>query len=206
MHYKLSINRLLFRLIKKLHLKEIVGSSVHSTSKIEAGSSFVKSFMDRYSSCGYDCTIINCKIGSFVSIADHVSIGLSSHPMQYVSMSTVFLSHRDSVPHKLSKHPTPCIPRITHIGSDVWIGKSAMIKQGVTVGHGSIIGMGSVVTKDVPPYAIVAGNPARVIRYRFDQAIIKLLLQSQWWDLEVSQLRILAPSFTNVDSFLSKIS
>jgi carbonic anhydrase/acetyltransferase-like protein (isoleucine patch superfamily) len=81
-----------------------------------------------------------------------------------------------------------------------------MIKQGVTVGHGSIIGMGSVVTKDVPPYAIVAGNPARVIRYRFDQAIIKLLLQSQWWDLEVSQLRILAPSFTNVDSFLSKIS
>jgi len=206
MNPNLSINRLLFRLIKKLHLKEIVSSSVHLTSKIEAGSSFVKSSMDRYSSCGYDCTIINCKIGSFASIADNVSIGLSSHPMHYISMSTVFLSHRDSVPHKLGNHLTPCIPKITHIGSDVWIGKSAMIKQGVTVGHGAVIGMGAVVTKDVPPYAIVAGNPARVIRYRFDEKTIKLLLAAEWWNLETGQLRILAQSFNDVDSFISKIS
>lgn len=206
MNSSLTINRLLFRIIKKLHLKEIVDSSVHSTSKIEAGSSFIKSSMDRYSSCGYDCTIICCNIGSFASIADNVSIGLSSHPMHYVSMSTVFLSHRDSVPHKLSKHPTPCIPRVTHIGSDVWIGKSAMIRQGVTVGHGAVIGMGAVVTKDVPPYAIVAGNPSRIIRYRFDEKTIDSLLRSEWWNLDVSQLRILALSLNDVDSFVSKIS
>lgn len=81
-----------------------------------------------------------------------------------------------------------------------------MIRQGVTVGHGAVIGMGAVVTKDVPPYAIVAGNPSRIIRYRFDEKTIDSLLRSEWWNLDVSQLRILALSFNDVDSFVSKIS
>lgn len=68
------------------------------------------------------------------------------------------------------------------IGNDVWIGKDAFILSGVHIGDGAVIGARAVVAKDVPPYAIVVGNPARIIRYRFDQAAIEKLLQIKWWD------------------------
>ena len=68
------------------------------------------------------------------------------------------------------------------IGNDVWIGRNAIIMDGVTVGTGAIVGAAAVVTKDVPPYAIVAGVPARIIRYRFDEGTVKRLLANRWWD------------------------
>lgn len=161
--------RIAFRTIKKLQLKELLNADIHHSSKIEAGSSVVSSSFARYSFCGYGCTILLAKIGSFVCIADSVSIGLSEHPMEYVSMSTVFLKQRDSVSTKFSHHAPPDTDRqYTLVGSDVWIGKNALIKAGVTIGHGAVIAMGSVVTKDVAPYAIVGGVPAKLIRFRFD--------------------------------------
>ena len=69
------------------------------------------------------------------------------------------------------------------IGHDVWIGEKSMIMSGVTIGTGAVVGAGSVVTKDVPPYAVVAGNPAVVKKYRFDKETIQKLLQSEWWNL-----------------------
>jgi virginiamycin A acetyltransferase len=75
------------------------------------------------------------------------------------------------------------------IGNDVWIGYGAMILSGVTIGDGAIVGAGAIVTKDVPPYAIVAGNPARIIRYRFSPASIEHLLHIRWWDWPISKLR-----------------
>lgn len=69
-----------------------------------------------------------------------------------------------------------------YIGNDVWIGRGVMIKNGIKIGNGAIIGAGAVVTKDVPDYAIVGGVPAKIIRYRFDENTIKLLLESKWWD------------------------
>ena len=79
------------------------------------------------------------------------------------------------------------------IGHDVWIGSQAMILSGVSIGHGAVIAARSVVTRDMPPYAIVAGNPARVIRLRFDEATIAALLASQWWDLPREQVAQLLP-------------
>ena len=69
------------------------------------------------------------------------------------------------------------------IGNDVWIGSGAMILSGVTIGDGAVVAARAVVTKDVPPYAIVAGNPARLVRYRFDEATIAALLEAAWWEL-----------------------
>ena len=76
-------------------------------------------------------------------------------------------------------------------GNDVWIGRGAFIKNGLTLGDGCGIGARSVVTKDVPPYAIVAGNPAKLIRYRFSEDIIEKLLELKWWELDDDFLRLL---------------
>ena len=77
----------------------------------------------------------------------------------------------------------------TLIGSDVWIGSNSVILAGVTVGHGAVIGAGSVVTKNVPPYAIVFGNEAKVRRYRFDPDLIEDLLKTRWWELPAEAIR-----------------
>lgn len=179
-------------------------SSFDYDSKIESGTIFFNSSIGRHSYTGHDCSIINCNIGSFCSIANHVSIGGASHPLHYVSTSPVFLSHKDSVKTKFARHEY--LPEAkTHIGHDVWIGEGVFIKAGVTVGNGAVIGMGSVVTKDVPDYAVVAGNPAKVIRYRFDQELIKDLLESQWWFIPAERLKTLGDFINDPRVFLDKL-
>lgn len=126
------------------------------------------------------------------------------HPMHFVSTSPVFLSHRDSVRLKLSRHEY--LPmHVTHIGADVWIGEGAYIKAGVTVGAGAVIGMGSVVTRDVAPYAIMGGNPARLIRYRFAKEMCDRLLASRWWELGDSDLRKLGHLIVEPELFINAV-
>ena len=149
--------------MKKIRGAAIKDSSIDCSSKVEAGSLVVGSTMGRYSFCGYDCKIINCEIGMFCSIADHVSIGCAQHPIDWVSTSPVFYKGRDSVKKKFSEFPRNIDLR-TYIGNDVWIGENVLIKGGVKIGNGAIIGMGSIVTKNVGDYEIWAGNPARCIR------------------------------------------
>ncbi len=187
--------RKLFRIIakslKKSRLSSISDSFLDSTSKIESGSSFVSSKMDRYSFCGYDCDILHASIGSFTSIANQVVVGGADHPMRWAAMSPVFYAGRDSVKKKFSKHLLDTPPR-TIIGNDVWIGRSAIVLSGVSVANGAVVGAGSVVTKDVPAYAIVAGNPAKIIRYRFDIDTINCLESSKWWELGDAELSSIA--------------
>jgi acetyltransferase-like isoleucine patch superfamily enzyme len=179
-------------------------SCIHSDSKVCAGSSLVNSTMGRHSFCGYDCTILNTNIGPFVSIASRVSIGGLAHPAHFVSTSSAFLSHTDSGRTKLAHHDY--LPLLkTEIGADVWIGEGAFVKAGVHVGHGAIIGMGAVVTRDVPPYAVVAGNPARLIKYRFSETVVLGLLASRWWDWSDARLHKLGPVMHNPQAFLQQM-
>ena len=198
------IKYLIAKLLKKIRLSSVKNSKIARTSKIGSGSNVANSTMDRYSFCGYDCDINNAVIGSFCSIASNVRIGGAMHPVDWVSMSPVFYSGRDSVKKKFSRFDRPA-DKVTYIGSDVWIGDGAIIKQGVHIGVGAVIGMGSVVTKDVPPYTIVAGNPAHVIRKRFSDDIINRLLESRWWEMSDSQLKILAADIKDPESFLNKL-
>lgn len=198
------VSYLYAKLLKKLRGSAIRNSDIHKTSKVEAGSTVVNSTFDKHSFCGYDCEILDCDIGSFVSIASGVIIGGGMHPVDWVGMSPVFYSGRDSIKAKFSEFDRDAILR-TYIGHDVWIGRNALIKQGVTIGTGAVVGMGSVVTKDVEPYAIVGGAPAKLIRYRFDAETRTALLKSEWWNFEEEQLHDCAKDIRDPKLFLEKL-
>lgn len=107
---------------KKIKSKAISNSTIHATSKIEAGSEIVNSTMDKYSFCGYDCEIIKCDIGSFCSIANRVVIGGGMHPMEWVSTSMVFYEGKDSLKQKFYEHKRHPQKR-TKIGNNIWKGE-----------------------------------------------------------------------------------
>ncbi|MFW5426805.1 MAG: CatB-related O-acetyltransferase [Methylophagaceae bacterium] len=128
-------------------------------------------------------------IGRFCSIGRNVTLGLNprNHPIDWVSTSE-----------HASRRFTPyCEP--LKIGHDVWIGHDAVIMAGLSIGHGAVIGCNAIVTKDVAPYQIVAGNPAKKIRFRFSDVVIEQLLASRWWDYDIEQLRSI--DFEDVDNF-----
>ena len=174
---------------------------IDPTSKVGAGSQLVNVEMKRYSFCGYDCKMIQCSIGAFCSVADEVIVGGVRHPMEWVATSSVFYHDKDCIKKKFSMFDRPPQKK-TIIGNDVWIGDRALIKEGVVIGDGAVIGMGSVVTKNVPPYEIWAGNPARFIRKRFDEEIIKELLEMRWWDFDEDTIQRKAEFIRNPEEFI----
>ena len=197
----LKLKYIYAKVLKKLRCSAIRSSQIHATSKIESGSNVVNTTMGRYSFCGYDCDFNNVEIGSFVSIANGVVIGGEAHPIDWVSTSPVFYKGRDSVRAKFSTYERE-ISKKTIIGHDVWIGQNTLIKQGVVIGTGAVIGMGSVVTKDVPPYSVFAGNPAKLIKMRFEDRLIERLLESEWWNSEKGELTLYVKHILNPIEFL----
>lgn len=120
---------------------------------------------------GGNGTFNNVEIGNYTCIAPSCQIGGMEHSYWKASISP-----------KLSDE---CISdRATHIGHDVWIAANCIIKQGVTIGDGAVIGACSFVNKDVPPYAIVFGSPAKIHKYRFDETTINRLNESHYWEVE----------------------
>lgn len=190
--------------LKKSRVPAIRDSFVHATSKIEAGSSFTESSIARHSFCGYDCDIFRASIGSFTSIASNVIIGGARHPMEWGGMSPAFYAGRDSIQAKLSTHPLPPTPQ-TIVGNDVWIGRSAIILSGVSIGDGAVVGAGAVVTKNVDPYSVVAGNPAKTIRMRFEPALVEQFLRLCWWELSDETISKAAVNIRNPHAFIESL-
>lgn len=142
----------------------------------------------RYTYLAGNNRIFNTNIGAFCSIAENVCIGHAEHPYHQFSTSPVF--YKTDNPLETTKFVQQEIDefKTTIIGNDVWIGYNAYIRSGVTIGDGCIIGAGAIVTKNIEPYCVVAGVPARVIKKRFDEATILKLQQDQWWDLDDEKL------------------
>ena len=156
-------------------------------------------FFERHVTHRYEYYPDKLIIGKFCQIAAGVNFVMSgaNHQMNAVTTYPFYIMEGwDQPVPPLTEMP---IKGDTIVGNDVWIGENATILPGVNIGDGAIIGMNSVVTKDVEPYTIVGGNPARVIRKRFDNELIALLLQSKWWDKSIEEINDLIPILTNGD-------
>ena len=151
-----------------------------------------------YSYIGNRTEILNCeRIGRYVSISHDVKIGLENHALDHIGTSPVLYSElRGWIGTTSQEKQNPTI-----IEDDVLISANAMIMSGVTVSTGAVVGAGAFVNKDVPPYAIVAGVPAKIIRYRFDNADIESLLKTGWWKLDKKELLKYSGSFSDVKAF-----
>ncbi|OUZ14862.1 CatB-related O-acetyltransferase [Enterococcus cecorum] len=174
--------------------------------------SFFRGELGSYSYIGENCRLY-ARVGKFCSISSNVKVVDASHPIHFISTSPVFYSTakqanstfvEEDMYDDMLTLPNSVFP--CEIGNDVWIGENVIIKGGVTIGDGACIAMGAVVTKDVPPYSIVAGIPAKVIKYRFDADKIKILLETKWWERDDSWIMEHKSSFLNPDQFIEEIN
>lgn len=134
-----------------------------------------------------------------------MKIGGAMHPSDWVSTSPVFYEGRRTGINKKFYNHSLEKDKTTTIGHDVWIGYNVLIKQGVNIGTGSIIGMGSVVTKDIPPFSIVGGTPAKIIKKRFNETLIEEILESEWWELSDDEIEKYSSLFNDPQSFMKKL-
>lgn len=149
-----------------------------------------------------NCNVINSKIGRFCSIGPFVQIGLGKHPTNRFSTSPLFYSPNNAFKIKLVEESRFDEFEHIEIGNDVWIGANAIILDGVKIGDGVIIAAGSVVTKDIPNFAIVGGVPARIIKYRFDHEIIDKLEKIRWWERDLEELQKYEENFEDIYGFM----
>ena len=148
-----------------LNTKIGIGSIIMDYTKID-----LKTKIGMHSYIGYNCTITKTIIGNYCGVGDNVVIGPGEHNLHNISLNLY------------EEHPDNNLTiKNCNIGHDVWIGANAVILRGVTIGNGAVIGAGSVVTKDIPAYAIAVGIPARIMRYRFDKVMIDNIESSQWF-------------------------
>lgn len=172
------------------------GSHFEGANRIYANS-FFKGTMGYGSYLGADSSIMG-RIGRFTSIAQEVKCNNGCHPYTYPFVTTcpMFFSALKQNGHTFSKKQLYKELRYVdgtndavHIGSDCWIGERVFIVGGVTINDGAVVLAGAVVTKDIPPYAIVGGIPAKVLKYRYSKEDIEFLLNLRWWEKEISWLK-----------------
>lgn len=167
---------------------DIVSSTMREKSELGRRNLVRNSIIGRGSYTGTNSIIKNAEIGKYCCIGWNVSIGGGNHNYQNVSMYTDYWYKRTF---GIDSSQLTGINETTEnvkIGNDVWIGAGANILNGVEIGDGCVIAAGAVVTKDIPPYSVVIGVPGKVIKKRFDETIISLLLKLEWWDWTEEQI------------------
>ncbi|WP_299077599.1 chloramphenicol acetyltransferase [uncultured Ruegeria sp.] len=181
---------------------QITDSTFGAYVEIGKGSRVTHSVFDDYSYCDRHADIANSQIGKFANIAALSRIGASDHPLHTASCHHFLYRSRDywddaGHDEEFFAHRKS---RITHIGHDTWIGAAAMVKPEVKLGHGAVVAAGAIVTKDVDPYTIVAGTPARPLRLRQPREIAERLIALAWWDWPHDALRLALEDFRALEA------
>jgi len=141
------------------------------------------------------------RIGKFCSISHDVKIGLGPHPLSFFTTSPAGYSPQRGIVREWL-YDEAAAKKPVQIGNDVFIAANAIVLAGTTIGDGAVIAAGSVVTRDVPPYAVVAGIPAAIVRYRFDPVTIERLLRLKWWDMDERTIAKHASLGFSIDQFI----
>lgn len=181
--------------VRQSRRSTVIGSKLGSFVHVGDYAFVYESELSRYSSIGRGAVIRNAKLGSFCSISWNATIGATPH--NHALMATHAFHYIKSFGF-VGKDKRIVLP--VTVGNDVWVGANAVIMPGLNIGDGVVIGAGSVVTKDVPSYAIVAGVPARVIKFRFEKDVVAELLKIKWWDWDIKKIQI------NMDLFRMPIT
>ena len=165
-------------------------SRVSPKARILRNAKVFNSSVSDYSYVGKNSSVIYAEVGKFCSIGAGSIIGMGLHTLNNLSTSPLFTEKHNALGITWTKEESSVYPfKKVCVGNDVWIGARVMIMGGVHLGNGAVVGAGAIVTKDVPPYAIVAGVPAKIIRYRFSPEIIERLERIQWWSMTEEQLK-----------------
>lgn len=168
---------------------------------VGAGTSLENCRIGSHSYINSGARILNTEIGKFCSVGPGVKIVLGNHPVNMVSTHPAF--YADNKPFKTyaDAHYFEEYSRVI-IGNDVWIGEDVMIPGGVRIGDGAVIMSRAVVTRDVEPYAIVGGVPARLVKWRFDEQTRELIRNSAWWNRSEDWLRLNFRKFHDPEEFI----
>lgn len=194
----------LARILRRLHIPSFNHCEIDRTAKVASGAALTKVKMGRYSYVGSYTHITDTEIGSFCSIGGNCGIGGGMHPLDHASTSPVFLQGRNILGKNFANIQYQPSEKVI-IGNDVWIGECAYIMPGITIGDGAVIGAHAVVTRDVEPYTVVAGVPAREIRKRFDEETIKELTALKWWDWSDEMLTKYGALFDSPEKLIEKV-
>ena len=189
-----------FRFMNRPALRDCV---VEKTARIGTGSNCIGVKIGRYTYMGKNNSVANTEIGSFCSIASYCAIGGGAHPLDMVSTSPVFYRGRN-IFGKNFGNISPNINQPVVIGNDVWIGENVFINDGITIGDGAIIGAHSVVTHDIPAYAVAAGVPARILRFRFSEEEINKIMNLKWWEWPEEKLKLYGNQFVSLEKLLGE--
>ncbi len=149
-----------------------------------------------------NCRISNMQIGKFCSIGPNFCCGLGIHPVDGISTHPMFYSIAKQNGTSLCQENKIEESKTTYIGHDVFIGANVTVLDGVKIGDGAVVGAGAVVSKDIPPYAIAVGVPAKVVKYRFSEEQIARLLERKWWNDEIADLQNIERNFWDVNKIL----
>lgn len=192
------------KIIRKCKLSAIKGSCIDKKAYISGGNTVLNCTIGRYTYTSYDTQIYYADIGNFCSIGGNCKIGGAGHPLEWVSASPLFQNGKNVFGKHFAEHPYQPFARIS-IGNDVWIGQNVLIKSGVSIGDGAVVGMGAVVTKNIGPYEIWGGNPARFIRKRFDDETINYLEETKWWLWDDEKIEEYSSTFASIDRFCDMV-
>jgi acetyltransferase-like isoleucine patch superfamily enzyme len=179
-------------------LKEV---ELESYTFIGENSRLTRVKMGKHSYTNIEVSINLADIGNYVSIGSHVLIGVGKHPVDMVSTHPAFYSNNKSFQTFAQEMKyEENLP--VEIGHDVWIGSKATVMGGLKIGTGAIVAYGAIVTRNVPPYSIVGGIPARIFKYRFDEDTINRLLEIKWWELSDGFMELHHKEFQHPSKFI----